>query len=155
MFVVLLSIHLISAAIWLGGAVYERFVVVQKARKVAGKELELELIKLFISTSRIFVPAVVLLLLSGIALTAQEKLAFFSGDWLGMKQVIMSLIILGFVFVQGPRNGKLSKQIEQDRQSGGIMSETTRQAFNRLYVGFDLIHIGVVINVLLAVWKPL
>ncbi|MBO9610257.1 MAG: DUF2269 family protein [Paenibacillaceae bacterium] len=154
LFTSLLFIHLASVAIWLGGAVYERFVLVRKIKKAVGTQLELELTEMFFSSARLFLPAVLLLLLSGIAMTIQAGYSFFGGDWLGIKQSVMAVIILLFNLYIGPRNKKLAALVEQDRSNGGTLSDSARQAFNRAYIGFDIIHAGVILNMILAVWKP-
>ncbi len=154
LFTILLFIHLVSVAVWLGGAVYERFVLVRKARNAAGTRLELELTEMFFSSAKVLLPAVLALLLSGIAMTIHAGYSFFGGDWLGFKQSVMAAIILLFHLYIGPRSKKTMALVEQDRKNGGTMAEPTRQAFNRLYVGFDIIHFGVVLNLIAAVWQP-
>lgn len=149
-----LTIHLLCAAFWLGGSIYERIYIVRNMRRAAGTPDEAGLIRILLSTESVFMPNTILLLATGITLTVMSGSGWFSMSWLGFKQGVMAAIMLLFALVVGPAMKKTKAIVKQQLSHIGQVPAECRTRLNTMIMGFDLIHIGVLINVVLAAMKP-
>ncbi|MCJ8008334.1 DUF2269 family protein [Lederbergia wuyishanensis] len=153
MFTFLLILHLIAVCCWLGGALYERFFIVGGIRKAKGTELEASMLKLMLSTVPFFLTSVLTILITGIIMTIMHNYIFLSWSWIGLKQYIMLIALLGFFFYIGPRMGKIGKQLNRNLEVGKGLDDEMRSQFNHIIVLFDIMHIGVLINLILGLTK--
>lgn len=153
MFTVLLIIHLISVCGWLGGAVYERIFIVGGIRRSKGTVHEARLIKLMLSTAPFFLTSVVLILITGISMSIMADYQFFSWDWLGLKQYLMVVILLGFFLLIGPMMGKIGQQVKSRLAEDQQVTDETRGLIRRVAILFDIMHLGVLVNLILGVAK--
>ncbi|MCR2821732.1 DUF2269 family protein [Lederbergia panacisoli] len=153
MFTFLLILHLIAVCCWLGGALYERFFIVGGIRKAKGAELEASMLKLMLSTVPFFLTSVLTILITGIIMTIMHHYTFLNWSWLGVKQYIMLIALLGFFFFIGPRMGKIGKQLNSNLEEGKGLDDDMRSQLKSIMVLFDIMHIGVLINLILGLTK--
>ena len=154
MFMLLLTIHMASAMVWLGGAIYERLFIVSQFYKVKGTQLEMAYAKIVLATEKLFILATVGILGSGILMTVVAGYGFFEWSWLGLKQWIAVLMLLFFVLYIAPRMKTFRRSFEEAAAQEGVLSEEGRRSFVKFYTALDISHIGLVVNILLAIWKP-
>jgi uncharacterized membrane protein len=155
LFYILLTLHLFGVAFWLGGAIYERVFLAKNIVRARGTGQELGLLKIMLSTETLFLSATLLVILTGVGMTLMTGLGFFQLSWLGLKQGLMVFILIGFALYIGPRMKKLKKLVENTSHLGGSISEENFKTLKQMLTGFDLVHIIVLINFLLAIWKPI
>ena len=92
-------------------------------------------------------------LITGIIMTIIGNYGFLQWSWIGLKQYIMVAILLVFIFYVGPQMGLLGKQLQvQMEQKDGINDEM-RSSINRIVLLFDIMHLGLLVNVILGVTK--
>lgn len=154
MFKVLLLIHVISVMVWFGGAFYERFYILPKLKKAKGTELEMEYAKMILATENMFKIATVGVLLTGILMTIAAGYGFFELSWLGVKQMIASVMLLFFIIYIVPRINKYKVAMKPSNKKSELLSPEGRSYLFKFYTGLDVIHVGVLVNVVLALWKP-
>ena len=154
MYYTLLTVHLICAALWLGGAVYERLFLVGNLLKARGSGQEWPLLRMMLSTEMYFMSATVLLLLTGIALTVWSGAGFFRMSWVGFKQGVMVAVLLVFAGYVAPRMKQLKKSLHPKKDRTVTFPESSFETIREMTRGLDIIHLGVVINVVLAAWRP-
>lgn len=154
MYTTLLTIHLICVAMWLGGAIYERVFLVGNIRRQRGTGMELGLIRMMLSTELYFMVITICLLATGITMSILSGAGFFHMSWLGFKQMVMVVGLLGFLTYVAPRMRAVKKEVEQSIELGTERRELVRAKVGEMTRGFDIIHLGVVLNLILAVWKP-
>ncbi len=153
MFNLLLILHITAVCCWLGGAMYERYYIVGGIRKAKDRESETSFLKILLSTAPFFLTAVITVLITGIIMTIIGNYGFFQWSWIGLKQYIMVAILLVFIFYVAPQMGLLGKQLQvQMEQKDGINDEM-RSSINRIVLLFDIMHLGVLVNVILGVTK--
>lgn len=153
MFGFLLILHILAVCCWMGGALYERFYIVSKIRSTKGTEMEAPLIKLLLGTAPFYLTAVGLILITGAVMTVMNDYGFFDFSWVGVKQYIFILIMLVFFLFIGPRMGKAVAQVNESMSRGEGVSERTRSLLKRIVILLDIIHVGVLFNIVLAVTK--
>lgn len=151
---IFLLAHLLCVALWLGGAVYERFFIVGNIAKLRGTGQELSLVRLMLSSEPFFMTATLVLLGSGIGMTLLSGAGFFQPTWLGVKQTVMVLGFIGFGAYIAPRMKSIRREIEGKTELTTEQSEQLYRKIMRMTYGFDLVHLAVVFNVILAVWRP-
>lgn len=154
MYTALVTIHLVAVAMWLGGAVYERVFLVGNMIRQRGNGMEVGLIRMMLSTEHYFLVTTVLVLLTGIAMSILSGADFFHLNWLGFKQAVMIVVLILFLAYVAPRMRALKKEIEHCSELGAEQRERVHDKVREMTRGFDIIHAGVVVNVILAVWKP-
>jgi uncharacterized membrane protein len=152
-FTLLLIIHLIGVCGWLGGAVYERLFIVGGIRRAKGTDQEAHLVELMLSTVPFFLTSVLLILITGISMAVLADYRFFGWDWLGLKQYVMVAILLGFVSYIGPTMGKIGKQVKSRLAEGKQVTDETRDLIRRVTILLDVVHLGVLLNLVLGVAK--
>lgn len=153
MFEILLILHILAVCCWLGGAMYERFFIVGGIKRAKGTELEVPMIKLMLSTAAFFLTSVMIILITGIIMTIMNDYGVLDWSWVGVKQYIFLLIMLTFFLVIGPRMGWISKQVKAAQDKGTGVDDATRVLIRRIVIIFDIMHVGVLINIILAVTK--
>ncbi|WP_256761988.1 hypothetical protein [Cohnella sp. WQ 127256] len=70
-----------------------------------------------------------------------------------IKQYIFLLILLTFFLIIGPRMGRIGKQVKAAHDKGTSVDNATRVLIRRVVIIFDIMHVGVLINIILAVTK--
>lgn len=149
----LVTVHVLAAAAWLGGAAYERFVVVPDIRRAWGTAGGWALLRLMLRPERLVVGTVAVLAASGAVMAITGHDGFFRLSWVGAKQAVLVLIVIGYLAAVRPGLVGLKADVERVYR-GAPARANLRHNFERLVSRLDLIHIGIVVNVVLAVWKP-
>ena len=99
------------------------------------------------------------ILITGLGLILLEGLGFLgiggpTPAWLMIKQVIYVIaLILVFAVIQ-PAGKRAALAMQQAAQSGGPVSEEARAAARRAEQVSHLLNLLVLVNIILAVWKP-
>lgn len=155
----LLVIHIISAGFWISQFLVE-FVFRRLQKRAEGTPTELTLM----TTSMQLLGSLGQLggmgiLLTGLGLVILEGLGFLgiggpTPTWLVIKQVIY-LILLGMVFTLIRRGSeRLEGLLEQAKTADGIVTPEIREqaaGFGKIALLHNLL---VLVNIILAVWKP-
>jgi uncharacterized membrane protein len=155
LFNILLTVHLFAVAFWIGGAIYERIFLAGNIIRNRGTGQEISLLRIMLSTEFIFLGATLLVLLTGIGMSIVSGAGFFHLSWLGLKQAIMIMIIIGFMYFIGPRMKKLKDLVKKADMVNGIISDEDYKRLHQMLTGFDVVHAAVLVNFILAIWKPL
>jgi len=137
----------------MGGALYERIYVVGKIRSSKGTALEAPMIRLLLGTAPFYLTSVVVILVTGAVMTSMQGWGFFNFSWVGVKQYIFVLILLAFFTYVGPRMGKAMAQVKESMAQGGSVTGETHALLDRIVILLDVMHVGVLINIALALTK--
>lgn len=154
----LLTLHIASVAIWLGGAGYE-ILVVRRMRQARGTMIERDLIDIYMAYGPILGVATIVTALSGVLLSLSSDFGFFQHTWLGLKQAAMVgiLIALGLAL---PPLVRIHKNLRaEDDGSHGTQDtletlEGFRNAMDRAEPVFQSVRLVAIVSLFLAVWKP-
>lgn len=149
----LLTVHVLAAAAWLGGAAYERFVVVPDIRRGWGTSGGWNVLRLMLRPERLVMGTVAVLALTGVAMAILGHDGFFHVTWVGAKQAVLACIVIGYLGAVRPDLSRLKADVERCHR-GAAPEPGLRRRFERVVSRLDLIHAGIVLNVVLAVWKP-
>ncbi|MDN4606694.1 hypothetical protein [Sporosarcina highlanderae] len=153
MFTFILVLHLIAVCCWLGGALYERCFIVAGFHREAGSEKEVPMLKLLLGSVPFFFTSVVTIIVTGIAMTIMGKYGFLQWSWIGLKQYIMLGIIILLATIIAPGMKRLKKRLKENIERGGGVDDLMRSQTNRLIVYLDIMHVGVLVNLILGVTK--
>jgi len=153
LFEILLILHILAVCCWLGGAMYERFFIVGGVKRAKGAELEIPMIKLMLSTAAFFLTSVVVIFVTGLTMTIMNGYGVLDWSWVGVKQYIFLLILLTFFLIIAPRMGRIGMQVKAAQDNGTGVDDATRVLIRRIVIIFDIMHVGVLINIILAVTK--
>lgn len=151
---VFLTLHLLGVALWLGGAIYERLFVYAGVTKNQGTPLELLYTKILLRTQPFFLLSVLLLLIGGIGMTIFYRLGWFPLSWLGLKQSIAVAMLVIFAAVVGPTMKKTEQQVHTLGDKAATATAEIRRNVRKFQLALDVVHVGLVLNFLLGVWKP-
>jgi uncharacterized membrane protein len=149
MFAFLLSVHILSAIIGLGPTFSFAFLGIMSERQPAAARALQETI-LMIST-RLVIPLVVILGLSGVLLIANTHDDLSKNPWLGAGIVLYVLVLAAAIFYQVPTQKKILAHLGP---TGGIDQPEVRKLANgQRAVGISM-GLAVVVTAVLMVWKP-
>jgi len=154
LFKLLLVIHVLSVIIWLGGAVYERLFIVRNFNKAKGTQEEIVYAKVILATEKLFTLATLGVLITGISMTLVAGYGWFAWNWLGLKQVIASIMLVFFVAYIAPRMKRFKQGVLPALEKKSLLDNKTRTYLVKFYTGFDIVHVGILVNIILAVVKP-
>jgi uncharacterized membrane protein len=154
MFTLLLVIHVVSVMVWFGGSLYERLYILPKLKKAKGTLLEVEYAKIILATENLFKLSTVGVLITGIIMTIVAGYGFFDWSWLGLKQMIATVMLVFFLAYVVPRMNKYKAEMKPVLEKGERLSQAGRSYLFKFYTGLDIVHVGLVINAVLALWKP-
>jgi uncharacterized membrane protein len=154
MYKFLLIIHVLCAMLWLGGAIYERLYVHGSLKRARGTEKEIELIRIMMSTDAVFLPATLILLATGIIMTVMSGAGFYTMTWLGFKQIVMTGILLIFLFYGGPIRNRFKKGFQEVLNGERGITVEDRERLRSLFIAADFVHLGVILNAVMAIWRP-
>jgi hypothetical protein len=148
MFAFLLSVHILSAIIGLGPTFSFAFLGIMSERQPAARALQETI--LLIST-RLVIPLVVILGLSGVLLIANTHDDLSKNPWLGAGIVLYVLVLAAAIFYQVPTQKKILAHLGP---TGGIDQPEVRKLANgQRAVGISM-GLAVVVTAVLMVWKP-
>lgn len=154
----LLIIHIIAAALWLSeeaiGIIFKRLIQANQ-----GKPAELTLPQAALTLSGTFGPLASMgILLTGIGMTLHSGWALlgigaFTPGWLVLKQIIYLGLTAYVMVVLLPQSKRIEK-LFGDSTASGILSDDGREHLHQFWMIGRVHTLIVLVNVLLAVWKP-
>src|SRR5690349_9192033 len=157
---IFLVIHIISAGIWITQFVIEMaFVPILRAQR--GKPLELALtLTQWRVLSLMGQVGGMGILLTGLALIAVDGFGLlgiggsFTPTWLLIKQLvyIVAMILVGALIV--PYNARIEKQLAEAAESASVVTPEVRRLSERVRNASFMVNLLVLVNIILAVWKP-
>lgn len=148
MYQLFLYIHIVCAVIWVGGAVYAQLLAVRVRRSPDPSELPHLARHIEIIGTRVFLPAALLLFLSGSAMTLQAW--NFGQTWIAVAVALWVLsAVVGAVYL-GPRVKRAAELFETE----GPTSQSGRQLLDRLFLVSRLEIVGFAVIIALMTFKP-
>ena len=149
MFAFLLSVHILSAIIGLGPTFSFAFLGIMSEKQPAAARALQETI-LLIST-RLVIPLVVILGLSGVLLIANTHADLSKNPWLGSGIVLYVLVLATAIFYQVPTQKKILALLGP---TGGVDQPEVRKLANGQRAVGIAMGLAVVVTAVLMVWKP-
>jgi uncharacterized membrane protein len=148
MYQLFLYVHIICAVIWVGGAVYAQLLAGRVRRSPDPSELPHLARHIEFIGTRVFLPAALLLFVSGTAMTLQAW--SFGQTWIAVSVALWVLsAVVGAVYL-GPRVKRASELFETE----GPTSQGGRELIDRLFVVSRLELIGFAVIIALMTFKP-
>ena len=149
MFPLLLSVHILASIIGLGPSFSFGFLGVMSEKQPAAARALQETI-LLIST-RMVIPLVVILGLSGVLLVGNTHVNLSKNPWLGAGIVLYVLVLATSIFYQVPTQKKILALLGP---TGGMDQPAVRKlATGQRVVGISM-GLAVVVTAVLMIWKP-
>lgn len=149
MFAFLLSVHILAAIIGLGPTFSFAFLGILSERQPAAARALQEAI-LVIST-RLVIPLVVILGLSGVLLISNTHVDLSKNPWLGAGIVLYVLVLAVAIFYQVPTQKKILALLGP---AGGVDQPEVRTLANGQRAVGIAMGLAVVVTAVLMVWKP-
>ena len=149
MFAFLLSVHILAAIIGLGPTFSFAFLGILSERQPAAARALQEAI-LMIST-RLVIPVVVILGLSGILLISNTHVDLSKNPWLGAGIILYVLVLAASIFYQVPTQKKILALVGP---TGGMDQPQVRKLANGQRTVGIAMGLAVVVTAVLMVWKP-
>jgi hypothetical protein len=149
MFAFLLSVHILAAIIGLGPTFSFAFLGIMSEKQPAAARALQETI-LLIST-RLVIPLVVILGLSGVLLIGNTHDNLSKNPWLGAGIVLYVLVLATAIFYQVPTQKKILALL---RPTGGMDQPEVRKLGNGQRAVGIAMGLAVVVTAVLMVWKP-
>ena len=140
-------VHILSAVIWVGGAVYVQLLVLRAQRSDPtlvgrlGPEIE------FIGT-RVFIPASILLFVAGLYMTANRW--SFSQTWISIAIALWLLSVLVGSLYLGPQSKKIGQLVAAE----GPASPAAGVLLARIFLISRLELVSFAVIIALMVFKP-
>ncbi|MCC7448518.1 MAG: DUF2269 family protein [Anaerolineae bacterium] len=157
---ILLVIHIISAGIWITQFVIEMaFVPILRAQRGKPLELTLTLAQWHVLSVMGRVGGMGVLL-TGLGLIAVDGFGLlgigtgFTPTWLLIKQLvyIVAMILVGTLVV--PYTARVEHELAEAAEGTSIVTPEVRQLSERIRNASLAVNLLVLINIILAVWKP-
>src|SRR5882672_3996353 len=149
MFAFLLSVHILSAIIGLGPTFSFGFLGIVSERQPAAARALQETI-LMVST-RLVIPLVVILGLSGILLVGNTHDDLSKNPWLGAGIILYVLVLAAAIFYQVPTQKKILALLGP---TGGMDQPEVRKLANGQRIVGIAMGLAVIVTAVLMVWKP-
>ena len=149
MFAFLLSVHILAAIIGLGPTFSFAFLGIMSEKQPAAARALQETI-LLIST-RLVIPLVVILGLSGVLLVGNTHVNLSKNPWLGAGIILYVLVLAAAIFYQVPTQAKILALLGP---TGGMDQPEVRKLANGQRAVGIAMGLAVVITAVLMVWKP-
>jgi len=149
MFAFLLSVHILAAIIGLGPTFSFAFLGIMSERQPAVARALQEAI-LVIST-RLVIPLVVILGLSGILLISNTHVDLSKNPWLGAGIILYVLVLAASIFYQVPTQKKILALVGP---TGGMDQPQVRKLANGQRIVGIAMGLAIVVTAVLMVWKP-
>lgn len=156
--IILLIIHIIAAGLWISEEVIGR-ILKRMIDKHKGQPAELTLGKAALTLMGTLGPIASMgILLTGIGLTLNNGwvllgIGGYTPPWLIVKQVVyIALLVLVFAWLQ-----PVSKKVvtaANEATANGVVTDEARAHISRLWTLGSIHSLLVLINIILAVWKP-
>ena len=156
MFAFLLSVHILAAIIGLGPTFSFAFLGILSERQPAAARALQEAI-LVIST-RLVIPLVVILGLSGVLLISNTHVDFSKNPWLGAGIILYVLVLAAAIFYQVPVQRKILARLGPGGGPGaapaGMADPQVRKLANGQRTVGIAMGLAVIVTAVLMIWKP-
>jgi hypothetical protein len=156
---ILLALHIISAGVWIAQLAAE-FAFRSVMRGSQGKPIELPLLMARVRVVNFMGQAGGIgILLTGFALLWTDNLSFlgiggFTPTWLLIKQIVyLVAMLIAFLFIV-PTQRKLVPQFIEAARGTPTVTPEIRRLSEQMTNASRLINLLVLVNIVLAVWKP-
>ena len=149
MFAFLLSVHTLAAIIGLGPTFSFAFLGIMSEKQPAAARALQETI-LLVST-RLVIPLVVILGLSGVLLVGNTHVNLSKNPWLGAGIILYVLVLAAAIFYQVPTQAKILALLGP---TGGMDQPEVRKLANGQRIVGITMGLAVVITAVLMIWKP-
>jgi uncharacterized membrane protein len=148
MYQLLLYVHILSAIVWVGGAIYAQLLAVRVSRASDPAELPMVARHTAYLGLRVFLPASLLIIITGVVMTLQAW--NFGQTWIAVAVALWVVSAgLGGIYV-GPRVAKVSALFEAE----GPTSASARSLLDRLFLVSRLELVSFFVIIGLMVFKP-
>jgi len=158
-FAFLLSVHILSAIIGLGPTFSFAFLGIMSEKQPAAAQALQETI-LLIST-RLVIPLVVILGLSGVLLIGNTHVNLSENPWLGAGIILYVLVLAASIFYQVPTQKKILALLgpgggpgSGPGGGGGMGNPQVRKVANGQRIVGIAMGLAVVVTAVLMIWKP-
>src|SRR3989454_7633780 len=156
MFAFLLSIHILAAIIGLGPTFSFAFLGIMSERQPAAARALQEAI--LVTSTRLVIPIVVILGLSGVLLISNTHINLSKNPWLGAGIILYVLVLAASIFYQVPTQKKilalLGPGVGPGVGPGGMEHPQVRKLANGQRIVGIAMGLAVVVTAVLMVWKP-
>jgi uncharacterized membrane protein len=143
-----LYVHIVCAVIWVGGAVYAQLLALRVTSSPDPSELPHLARHIESIGTRVFLPAALLLFISGSAMTLQAW--SFGRTWIAISVALWVLsAVVGAVYL-GPRVKRAAELFETE----GPTSQVGRELLDRLFLVSRLEIVGFAVIIALMTFKP-
>lgn len=156
--IILLIIHIVAAGLWISEEVIGR-VLKRLMDKSKDQPAELTLANAAMTLFSTFGPLASMgILLTGIGMTLSNGwvllgIGGFTPSWLLVKQIVyILLIVLVMGWIQ-PTSKRIAKAFGE-ATTGGVVTDEARAHMSRLWTLGSIHTLLVLVNIILAVWKP-
>jgi uncharacterized membrane protein len=148
MYELLLYVHVVSAMIWVGGALYAQILAVRASRSDDPAELPRLARHIEFIGARVFTPAAILLFIAGAAMTLRAW--NFGHAWIAVSVALWVLSALAGAVYLAPRAKRVAALFDAE----GPTSAAGRSLLDRMFLvsRLELASFGVIIA--LMVFKP-
>ena len=148
MYQLLVYLHILSGVVWVGGAVYAQAIAIRVSRSDDPTELPKMAAHLAVLGNRVFLPAAVLIIVTGVAMTLQAW--SFGQLWIALAVALWVLsAALGGIYV-GPRIARVGQLFDAE----GPTSAAARSLLERLFLVSRLELVSFLVIIGLMVFKP-
>ena|SRR5438874_1467812 len=156
MFAFLLSVHILAAIIGLGPTFSFAFLGIMSEKQPAAARALQETI-LVVST-RLVIPLVVILGLSGILLIGNTHDNLSKNPWLGAGIILYVLVLAAAIFYQVPVQKKILARLGPGGGPGvgpgGMADPQVRKLANGQRIAGIAMGLAVIVTAVLMIWKP-
>lgn len=149
MLIFLMSVHVLAAIVGLGPTFTFAFTGVMSEKRPAAAHALQETVHMI--STRLVVPLVVILGLSGIGLVAKTKYNLSTNAWLGAGIVLYVLVLAAALFYQLPTQKKVLALLGSGK--GMDNPEVRKLANGQKFVGIAM-GVSVLMVTVLMIWKP-
>jgi uncharacterized membrane protein len=148
MYQVLLYVHVVCAMIWVGGSFYVQLLAIRASRSDDPAELPRLGRHIEAIGTLVFVPAALLLFVSGAAMTAQAW--SFGRTWIAISVALWILSAVAGALYLAPRAKRAAELFETE----GPTSVAARRLTQRLFLVSRLELVSFAVIIALMVFKP-
>jgi uncharacterized membrane protein len=144
----LVYLHILGGVTWVGGALYAQVLAIRVSRSDDPTELPRMAGHLAVLGLRVFMPASLIVIVTGVLMTLQQW--SFGQLWIALAVALWVLsAALGAIYV-GPRIGKVGAMFDAE----GPTSEAARALLGRMFLVSRLELLSFAVILALMVFKP-
>jgi uncharacterized membrane protein len=149
----LLTVHILSIIVWLGGGLYD-FFVSHEIKKAHERPEGVVLTRLYLKYIGPVAAGTILVLITGVWMSLALGHGFFQTLWLGTKQGLM-LVALATIPILVPLFRQLGDAMDALPDDASALSSEAVTALRRIDPPMIVARSAGAIAVVLAVWRPM